>query len=756
MISLTKRAAVLILIIAATASACSKDPAAAKRAYLESGNRYFDQKKYAEAIIEYRNAIKVDPSFGEARRRLAICYLQTGDALNGVREQVRAADLLPDHVDVQIDAGNLLLLIGRFEDAKARAAKALEKEPKNVRAQVLMGNALAGLKDFDAAIDEVEEALRLDPEQISTYATLGTIQMATGNRQAAQETFTRALARDPSSLVAQLALANFYWTVGQLPEAEKLLLKAASTAPDDIRVNRAVANLFLSTNRVAQAEPYLQAITKIDKSASSRLTLADYYIATGRTQDAVPLLKAMETDPAWSARAGTRLAGIDIRNGKRDDAERRIDDLLKTHGSDTEALLLKASILVSKKQVDEAVKAVDSAIAANPRSAQAQFARGKLAVLQRRQDDAINAFSEALRRNPRAAEAQVELAKLHLAKGAIGTSVDLAGQAAKNDPSSVEAKLVLARGFLAQHDYVRSEAILREMVAANPKSAAAHTQLGFVLALKRNRDGATKEYEQALTLDPLYLEATSGLISLDLALKNQLQALKRVDARLAKTPDDSDALLLAGRTYFATGDRKTGETLMRRAIDTNPANLEAYESLGRLYITSGRLAEAKKEFESLANRQERPVAALTVVGMLNEATGQTKDAQAAYEKALQNDPSAAVAANNLAWIFVDSGENLDMALQLARTAKSRLPTRPEVSDTLGWVYYRKGLLSLAISELEDSVKRDPSNPTYLFHVGMAYAKNGNRERAKTALEGALKLRKDFDGAEEATKTLATL
>src|ERR1700741_711578 len=102
MISLTKRAAVLILIVAATASACSKDPAAAKRGYLESGNRYFDQKKYAEAIIEYRNAIKLDPSFGEARRRLAICYLQTGDALNGVREQVRAADLLPDRVDVQI------------------------------------------------------------------------------------------------------------------------------------------------------------------------------------------------------------------------------------------------------------------------------------------------------------------------------------------------------------------------------------------------------------------------------------------------------------------------------------------------------------------------------------------------------------------------------------------------------------------------------------------------------------------------------
>ena len=97
--------------------------------------------------------------------KLAASYLQTGDVLNGLREQVRAADLLPANNDAQIEAGNLLLLAGRFEDAKARATRVIAADASNVNAQILLGNALAGLKDLDGAINEVEEALKLDPDR---------------------------------------------------------------------------------------------------------------------------------------------------------------------------------------------------------------------------------------------------------------------------------------------------------------------------------------------------------------------------------------------------------------------------------------------------------------------------------------------------------------------------------------------------------------------------------------------------------------
>src|SRR5918994_5898079 len=105
----------MIAAVLAGTSACSKDPEVAKRQYLESGNRFFEQEKYSEAIIEYRNAIRLDPKFAAARQGLAASYLRTSDLVNALREKVRVADLLPDDRAAQVEAGNLLLLVGRYD-----------------------------------------------------------------------------------------------------------------------------------------------------------------------------------------------------------------------------------------------------------------------------------------------------------------------------------------------------------------------------------------------------------------------------------------------------------------------------------------------------------------------------------------------------------------------------------------------------------------------------------------------------------------
>ena len=123
---------------------------------------------------------------------------------------------------------------------------------------------------------------------------------------------------------------------------------------------------------------------------------------------------------------------------------------------------------------------------------------------------------------------------------------------------------------------------------------------------------------------------------------------------------------------------------------------------------------------------------------------------------LEIDPRAAVAANNLAWIYAQDGGNLDIALQLAQTAKSQLPDQPEFNDTLGWIYYKKDLATLAIPPLQQSVEKDPKNPVYHYHLGLAYAKSGDKGKAKSSLEQALKLKPDFEGAAEARKVLASL
>jgi len=129
--------------------------------------------------------------------------------------------------------------------------------------------------------------------------------------------------------------------------------------------------------------------------------------------------------------------------------------------------------------------------------------------------------------------------------------------------------------------------------------------------------------------------------------------------------------------------------------------------------------------------------------MIVEAQQNTANAKARYITILQRHPRAAVASNNLAWIYAEEGRNLDEALELARTAAEALPDRPEVLDTLGWVYYRKEMAALAVGQFERSIAQDATNPIYHYHLALALAKNGDTIRARRAAEVALQLKPDY-------------
>ena len=64
--------------------------------HLERADDFKERSLVQEAIIEYRNAIQIDPLRGDVRLLLADAYIETRDLGNALREYVRAADLLPE------------------------------------------------------------------------------------------------------------------------------------------------------------------------------------------------------------------------------------------------------------------------------------------------------------------------------------------------------------------------------------------------------------------------------------------------------------------------------------------------------------------------------------------------------------------------------------------------------------------------------------------------------------------------------------
>jgi Tfp pilus assembly protein PilF len=133
---------IFTLSILAIFTACTTDPNVKKAKFFESGERYFQEAKYSAAVIEFRNAIDVDPTWGEARKRLAEAYARVGDPPHALEQYVRAADLLPRDAEAQLIAGAYLLAARKPEDALARADAALKAQPANVQAHLLRGHAL--------------------------------------------------------------------------------------------------------------------------------------------------------------------------------------------------------------------------------------------------------------------------------------------------------------------------------------------------------------------------------------------------------------------------------------------------------------------------------------------------------------------------------------------------------------------------------------------------------------------------------------
>src|SRR5687768_7134352 len=222
-----RRVSAACLLLLVLVSACGSGKT--KEEYLASGDQFFKDGKVPEAIVEYRNAIAIDPQFGRARAQLAESYIKQNDLQRAMAESIRAADLLPDDEKQQMQAARFLLLARRFEDAKTRADNVLAKNPKHVDATIARATALAGLKDMQSAIAEVEEAIRIDPQNARSHMMLGAMQVSVQKVAEAEAAFKRAIEVAPDSLEAQQAMASFYWAANRLPETEEWLRKAVST-----------------------------------------------------------------------------------------------------------------------------------------------------------------------------------------------------------------------------------------------------------------------------------------------------------------------------------------------------------------------------------------------------------------------------------------------------------------------------------------------------------------------------------------------
>src|SRR2546429_1425042 len=92
-----RRFLVLIQLLAIVAIGCSRNPRARSEKFIKSGDGYFEQGKYAEAAIEYMNAVRADRTSAAAHQHLATAERNLGDWGTAKRELELTVELQPNN-----------------------------------------------------------------------------------------------------------------------------------------------------------------------------------------------------------------------------------------------------------------------------------------------------------------------------------------------------------------------------------------------------------------------------------------------------------------------------------------------------------------------------------------------------------------------------------------------------------------------------------------------------------------------------------
>ena len=93
----------------------------------------------------------------------------------------------------------------------------------------------------------------------------------------------------------------------------------------------------------------------------------------------------------------------------------------------------------------------------------------------------------------------------------------------------------------------------------------------------------------------------------------------------------------------------------------------------------------------------------------------------------------------MGYIYAEEGQDLDRAISLIKKAVELDPANGAYMDSLGWAYYKKGMLEEALAEVEKALKALPDDPVVISHLGDIYYAKGEVKKAIKEWQKALKL-----------------
>jgi len=752
--------AVTVLLGGVLAFAMWKAKPQTSQAFYESGKKYFDEKKYPEAIIQFLNAIRKDSRNRDARYQLALSYVAQQDLTNAVGHLRALLELYPDDIPASLQLGAIYLTGGRsnpdlFRMAREIAEKILAGDAQHVGALILSGNASAGLQDFRTSVDFFERALSADPQNLAAFISLGTSQALQKNYREAEQAFLKAREVSPKDKAVLVSLANYYRAIKENAKAEAVFKDAYSQYPTDKTIYIQVVDFYNGTGRSDEAEKILREVqSKMPDSPEPSIFLVDLMIARNRQEEARTFLIELKQKFPKSLDVATKVA-MSFLQDQPDRARAEIDQLIKELPDNPIGYVLLGELQFSAGQYAEAEATLGKPPAVDASYPQVHFFLGNMALRKGQVDQAMFHYQKSLAVNSRYVPSRVALGEIFLSKNKITDAREEIRKALEVRPDFVPARLIKATLDNVDKNYNAAEQELTSLAKQLPDNALVYRQMAVYYDSRGRTADAESNFVRAHELRPEAPELLRDLVFFYMRQKQADKAIQRITA----VADDKKTAFhheLLGVVLSRSGKLPDAEQAFKKALEKEPARLSAHAFLVADFMRAGKEDDALKQLDEMIKRNPGNNDALSMKGQIYQGQGKLAEAKEQYSQALKANPNMDLAANNLAWILAEDGSDLNAALGYAQSARKRQPNSPEVADTLGWVYYKLGNNVLAREQLRFAVSKQPDNAVFQYHLGLIYKQNKQIDEAQAALKKAVESKQQFKEKSHAQAELQAL
>jgi arylsulfatase A-like enzyme/Tfp pilus assembly protein PilF len=276
----------------------------------------------------------------------------------------------------------------------------------------------------------------------------------------------------------------------------------------------------------------------------------------------------------------------------------------------------------------------------------------------------------------------------------------------------------------------------------DPESLQLLQSLGYVAAVGMKTTSAL-----TTRADPKAKIDVYGKILQALASANQGQtslAVRLLEEVLEGAPEVLSARLILGLQYEKLGDLSKAAQQFSRVLADDPQNALAAFNLAQACLKQGRQDEAINWYRYTLKTDPTFTQSHNALGIIYRNRKEWSRAAEEFQKALEFGPDY-TAHHNLSAIFALQGR-FDQALEHAQEAVRIEPTKEESYNLLGSAYFLKKQMPEAERCYLKVIDLNPQSDTALINLAKVYMETRRPDKARTALQGALKVNPNHEVA----------